>query len=288
MIYIFTPVHGWFNVVPKMMRRVDETIPAPFIHYIFDDFSPEEHSKKYRDLAGEIIREGKKVGTRYVIHCKELGLSDDAPNLGGMTKYMFKIARSADRLEALLALAYNAILPGGAIEGFRHSQRFYGEKGGAFAPVVTVDGEKVHSFGGQHEDHFGMSVGDKLSGWRRSNLPRCEPLSKAAIGCLWIPYSTLKKDIQPDPDFSLYYFEVDLSKQIIAAGLDILVTDQVTIQRIHSLSTIFRLGEEGKEKLKLSADYQLKLKWGFIEEARILNENKSHHRRQFPIQESCN
>jgi len=281
MIYIFTPVHGWFDVVPKMMKKVDETIPAPFKHYIFDDFSPEADSKKYQDLEGEIVRGGKKVGTRYVIHCRELGLSKDRPNLGGTTKYMFRLARSTNHLEALFILAYNVIFLDNAVEGFRKSQRFYGKKGGAFAPVNTIDGKRISSFGGQHENHFGMPIGTRLDMWKRSICPRCEILGMVATGCLWIPCATLKKDIQPDSDFSLYYFENDLSKQIIAADLDILVTDQVAIQRIRSLSTMFRLGEEGRKRNKLSADYQLKLKWGFIEDARILNGNKNHHRCQF-------
>lgn len=252
MILIFTPVHGWFDIILRVLDRIDKSIKIPFIHYIYDDFSPPEDSKKYQALAKNY---------RYFIHCKTLGFNEFQPNLGRIFRNAWDIAR-ATGYEALFFLGYNIILPSDGIIGFQRSQRFYGSKGGAFAPIVEKDG-KIVSFAGICENHFGVSAGARLNGLEVKTLPRCECLSWASTGCLWIPKNTLQnKRIEPDPDFDLYRIECDLSKQILAEKLDVLITDQVIVQCISSLSTSFRFGENGRKIKKLEAKNRFEKKWG--------------------------
>ena len=267
MLLIFTPVHGWFDVETKAFKRIDETIHTPFIHYIYDDFSSLEDSKKYQSLAGEIIRNGKKIGHRHVIHCSTLNYTNKQPNLGKTFNNAFNIAKKMG-WDALLFLGYNVILPENGVEGFQKSQKFYGLRGGAFAPVVEKDG-KVFSFAGGYDDRFGIPIGMEIDNWKRTETPKCEQIPWASTGCLWIPRSTLQnKNIEPDINFDLYFIECDFSKQILAENLDVVLTDKVIVQCENSISTNLRFGKEKRNEAKITADYQFRKKWGFVEEAK--------------------
>lgn len=255
-------------------------MPAPFIHYIMDDFSEvvdPEHSERYKALAGPVIRDGEEVGVRKYIHLSDAKIlfgrhqhclsAVQPPNVGHSLLYMFQMFRAQHPdAEALLSLFCNTLLYENTIPAFREAQAALGPKAGAITSLMTrykeaknPDGDDniLFGYGGMREDseYMGIKRGTKISSWD-SNWPN-SPMRHAALlwthlAILYLPNSTMMNHaIKPDVQWKHYWCDHDLCKQIQAAGMDIVVTDHAVATRCYGAksSNISPLYASGKERV---------------------------------------
>ena len=266
MITVFTAVHGALDITLRTFRAIEALDIAPFVHLVGDDFSPAAaDSRMLRNTAGRVRRGEETIGKRVVYHCRELGATEP-PNMGRSMGYAWDKARN-NGSEALLIVESDVVPWVGIIAAFRQAQALHGAQAGAIAPLYTeVGGNWITSYGGMTvEDTFcGLQLGAEIGTWWDGEEPRLDVLWWAHAACLWIPQTTLlRDDIYPDADFRLLYCDHDLSNQIKAAGLDVLISDRAIAGHTRRGDSVGLLWPD-------SADYnnadhegyeQLKRKW---------------------------
>lgn len=250
MIVIWTPVHGWLDVVEDSFASVDKYMPAPFIHYLMDDFSEivnPEHCERYKALAGPVMRDGGEVGQRIYLHLNGTNVPRP-PNVGHSLLHMFNIFRTQyTDAEALLCLFCNTLLREGTIPAFREAQAALGAKAGAITSLMTRyketaanpegDDNILFGYGGVREEsdymgvHRGMEIGSWDPNWPNSPM-RWAALPWTHLAILYLANSTMmRREIKPDPQWKHYWCDHDICKQIQAAGMDIVVTDHAVATR---------------------------------------------------------
>jgi GT2 family glycosyltransferase len=167
--------------------------------------------------------------------------------------------------EALLCVESDVILRPGVVEAFREAQVLHKGRAGAIAPIFTIPGQNtINSFGGVDERGFmGLSRGDEVGSWRPCQT-KIDVLPWAHLACLWIPAATLARDdIAPDPAFRLYFQDQDVSHQITAAGLDIIVVDGAVAEHGGGASTsVLWPNPADIQNAYRSGRAQLREKWG--------------------------
>jgi len=265
MIVIFTAVHGAYEVAKNCFNAIDSVVAVPFLHYIGDDFSPGDDSDWYMAEQGFIRRDGNLIGERIYYHCKELGATE-SPNLGLSMGHAFDVARLYGA-EALLLVESDVVVQPGLVDAFREAHNAHGPTTGAVAPLYTeVGGDTITTYGGMGGNipqKLGIDLGTKIGSWDQTEI-RTDILEWTHTACLWIPKSTLDRpEIQPDPDFGLYYCDHDLSYQIMQAGLDVIVTDRaVAGHSRNAASTGIKWPKQiDRDMAELSAKQQLYTKW---------------------------
>jgi GT2 family glycosyltransferase len=257
MIFVWTPVHGKPPIVDDCFRAINENVPEPFVHWIGDDFSSEEDSSEYRAMA-----DGTK---RFYYHCRDIG-GTASPNLGLSMRYIFGVARAMNP-EALLFVESDVIITPGIIDRFRDAVVFWGTSHtGCVTPLYTNVGEnRVETYGGLDEfPSMGIPRFSEIGSWSDPDVPRLGRLPWAHTACLWIPNGTLQRpEIDPDPNFALYYVDHDLSRQIRDAGLDILLTSRAVAGHTRGGGgTIVRWpNEQERQGVERDAFQQLREKW---------------------------
>lgn len=278
MILVFTAVHNAFPTAMRTISTIDLITPKPFVHYIGDDFSNPPDSDFYASLPGDVMRGSECVGERRVYRCDEIGCTE-SPNLGTSLGNMFDIARR-EQPEALWIVESDVIPRAGIVEAFRDAQRIYGEQAGAITPLFTdVGGNRITSFGGMSagraggEDNFlSLEIGQEIGSWDAGDVPRLDNVWWSHAACLWIPMSTMNlKDengeyvIHPDPEFSLYYCDFDLSYQItMRAKLDLVISDKAIAGHSRCCaSTGLRWPDQSERMMvELEAKANVNKKWG--------------------------
>ena len=265
MITVFTAVHGAIDITLRTFRAIDALDIAPFVHLVGDDFSPAPDSRMLRNTAGRVVRGGETIGERIVYHCRELGLLKP-PNLGRSMGYAWDQARS-NGSEALLIVESDVVPQPGIIAAFRQAQELHGAQAGAIAPLYTeVGGNWIVSYGGMTvEDNFcGLELGTEIGTWWDNDEPRLDVLWWAHTACLWVPAATLERDdIRPDADFELFYCDHDLSHQMKAAGLDVIISDRAIAGHTRAGHSTGLLWPDVAEctRVEREAYEQLKRKW---------------------------
>jgi len=266
MITIFTAVHGALDITLRTFRAIDALDISPFVHLVGDDFSPAAaDSRMLRNTAGLIRGRDGFIGKRVVYHCRELG-GTEPPNLGRSMGYAWDEARK-NGSEALLIVESDVVPWVGIIAAFRQAQELHGPRAGAIAPLYTeVGGNWIISYGGMTvENTFcGLKLGTEIGTWWGGEEPRLDVLWWAHTACLWIPATTLQRDdIRPDPDFELFYCDHDLSHQIKAAGLDVIITDRAIAGHTRAGHSTGLLWPDAAEctQVERQAYEQLKRKW---------------------------
>jgi len=278
MILVFTAVHNAFPTAMRTISTIDLITPAPFVHYIGDDFSSPPDSDFYASLPGDIFRGSECVGERRVYRCDEIG-GVESPNLGLSVGNMFEVARR-EQPEALWIVESDVIPRAGIVDAFREAQRIYGEKTGAITPLFTsIGGNRITSFGGMGagksggEDNFlDLEIGQEIGSWEQEDTPRLDHVWWSHMASMWIPISTINmKDendeyvINPDPEFSLYYCDFDLSYQITRkAKLDLVISDKAIAGHSRCCASTGLRWPDQKERMmvELEAKEKVNTKWG--------------------------
>ena len=276
MILIFTPVHNAFKTAMQTIATIDLITPAPFIHYIGDDFSSPPDSEFYAHMAGDARRGFEIVGERRVYHCGEIGCTE-SPNLGASLGNMFDIAREMQP-EALWIIESDVIPRAGSVGAYREAERLAGESCGGVTPLFTdVGGNRITSFGGMSggpeggEKYFlDLEIGQEIGSWGLDDTPRLDVVWWSHLASLWIPIAALNMRnsdgeyvIHPDPEFTLYYCDHDLSYQMREAGLDIVISDKLVAGHSRfGASTVTRWPDDVERTNIERSDYaRLKEKW---------------------------
>ena len=279
MIVVFTPVHGAYDTAIQTIRAVDAIMPSFYIHLIGDDFSPGHDVQKYEQLEGTIQKGNEVVGERIVYPCSSLGLDiTESPNMGLSLRHAFDIARDL-HAEALLTIESDVIPRPGIVNAFRNADHLYGDNCGVVTPLFTKVGENViSSFGGMsagkaggEDDFLDLRIGMDVGSWGKTEKPRLDSIWWTHLACLWIPRRTLmiKNDsneyvVNPDPNFSLWYCDHDLSYTIVnVAKKHIVITDHAVAEHSRECaSTQLRWPvEEERQAIELQGRQQLYDKW---------------------------
>jgi len=268
-IVVFTAVHGATDVTIRALEAVAAVCPAPFIHLIGDDFSPEAEANALRDWfrPGPFTSPLGHEAERILYHCQMLGATEP-PNLGASLAYAWQFAFERQG-EALWVVESDVIPRPGILEAFREAAVF-GDRAGAVAQLYTeVGGNTIATFGGMEAEGegrtwLGLEPGMTIGSWDQSGPPRMDELDWAHLACLWIPASTLcREDIRPDPTFRLWYCDHDLSRQIWKRGLAVIVTDRAVAEHTRGCASTGTLWPDGAERAAAeAAGYeQLERKW---------------------------
>ena len=263
MIIVFTPVHGRSDITNRCLAAIDAVVPAPFLHFIGDDFSPDS----FDDVQGPVYRDGQLVGERIVYHCSDIGCTE-SPNLGTSLNHVFEQCCNRD-FEALLVVESDVILRHGIVEAFREAEQLHGNKCGSVVPIFTEVGcNTIASFGGMmctkqagEPQVLGLKWGLEIGSWKQSE-PRIDTLWWSHLAACWLPSKTVRK-IRPDPAFRLYFVDHDLSYAIRNAGLDIVITDRAVAEHTRgNVSTSIRWPDNSERAaIERTAYQQLKTKW---------------------------
>lgn len=164
MIVVFTAVHGAFETAQHTIAAIDRSCPAPYMHLIGDDFSPEPDHSHYMSLPS--IPHPQCL--RAVYECSELG-SDGGPSMGLSLGYVWSFARVL-RAEALWVVESDVVPQQDIVAFFRQAPEFYGDGPiGAIAPLYTGGGSALTTYGGKDlvevqdfPERLGIAPGDNI------------------------------------------------------------------------------------------------------------------------------
>ena len=294
MIVVFTPVHGRYDLAQKCFESIEQHVPRPFAHFIFDDFSPEPDAKAFWESTGPIFAQGGPNvypgGSSGAAYWSEHGgenggpgstrqcyrasdasragspiMHAEPPNLGAGLLWAWQYARAAENVTGFLSIESDVILRPGCVEALREAEVLHRGGAGAVAPLYTkVGGNSIETFGGCEDRGFmSLSRGQEIGSWHR-DAPTIDVLPWAHLACLWIPsYVLAREDIAPDPNFRLYYQDFDLCYQIKRAGFEIIVTDRAVAEHTRAnASTGLVWKDESVRSAKEQECYaQLLRKW---------------------------
>lgn len=269
-IVAFTPVHGALEVTIRALEAVASVCPGPLTHLIGDDFSPEADARALREWfrPGLFELPSGQPAERLLYHTNALGATEP-PNLGTSLAYAWQVARD-HHAEALWVVESDVIPRPGVVEAFREATVLHGGRAGAVAPLYTeVGGNTIATFGGMDADAegrtwLGLQPGMAIGSWDQTGPPTIDELTWAHLACLWIPRAVLRReDVRPDPAFRLWYCDHDLSSQMRAQGLAIIVTDRAVAEHTRGAASTGTLWPDGAVRAQAEADghAQLMAKW---------------------------
>jgi GT2 family glycosyltransferase len=253
LITVFTAVHGRLDLFLRAAESIRAQVPAPFTHIVYDDFSPDEETEEgLKDYLRECPNVMLLHGSAY---------APFAPSMAHGLLIAWKLAK-VWWAEALLVVESDVVLRPGIIEAFREANDARSEAG-AFAPLYTeVGSEQVSSFGGMTEerlDFAGHRLGENV---QLSGKQRYADLWWAHLAALWVPHRTLRDPrVFPDVDFPLFYQDHDLSHQMRAAGLSIVLADHAVAEHTRAGASTGLLWGDKVSMVEDAAYRQLKNKW---------------------------
>jgi len=266
MIVVFTAVHGAFETAQHTIAAIDRSCPAPYMHLIGDDFSPEPDHSHYMSLPS--IPHPQCL--RAVYECSELG-SDGGPSMGLSLGYVWSFARVL-RAEALWVVESDVVPQQDIVTFFRQAPEFYGDGPiGAIAPLYTGGGSALTTYGGKDlvevqdfPERLGIAPGDNIvkSDTLAHTVAR---VTWAHLACLWIPLSTLDDErIFPDPNFGLWFLDHDLSNQLDRNGLHMIVSNKCVADHPRAAASTGVRWPDGaiRTEAEVAGRCQLYGKWG--------------------------
>jgi hypothetical protein len=261
MITCYSPCHGAYSTFNRTREAIEAYAPKPVLHIIGNDFSPPPDDLRYRDLNGYSSGDGYSIE---VFELSSIGCTEP-PNYGAGLLHVWERVRYSGG--DLLVIESDVVINEQTVSALMGVARIHGPKCGCVTPLFTeVGGNTITTFGGQQDrGYLGLRLGQEIGSWDQSEV-RIDVLEVCHLACTFFPSATLQNsEISPDPMFGLYHIDHDLSRQVGAAGLAILVTDRAVAQHTRGCASTGLLWPDARDRRarELASWQMMHDKWGW-------------------------